>query len=173
MNKGYVKVFRSLQDNIIWQKKEEFCYKAAWIDMILRANHSQKEFVLGATKYICRRGQFWTSKEILKSRWGWSEGKLNRFLKLLEMENMIYVESTNRGTMITLVNYGKFQDFNGQDKELTEGLTEEQTEGLTETNRRIKRGSKQRTNNNVNNDIKNDYKNVKKPAAHSNFFVED
>ena len=61
-----------------------------------------------------KRGNVYRSKLWLADRWGWSRGKVDRFLNILEKENMIQENrvriGTVNGTVITIVNYGKFQD---------------------------------------------------------------
>ena len=58
---------------------------------------------------IIPRGSFMFSIEKLSVRWSWSRNKVKRFLKLLEDEQMVTTERTNRGTLINVVNYSKFQ----------------------------------------------------------------
>lgn len=174
MDKGYVKIFRSIQDDVLWRDSEPFCKRAAWMDLIIMANHKDNDFILGNTKFTCRRGQHWTSIKKLKDRWNWSEKKVKAFLRLLENDQKIMLETTNRGCMITLVNYGKFQDFNGR---ATEPLTvplDVQREGLMPNEgRTTDRATDLQTIMNKN-DIKNEPKNVKKPAAFSlDFVVEE
>ena len=41
--KGYVFVYRSVKDNWIWNSKEPFDKRSAWIVLILTANHQDKK----------------------------------------------------------------------------------------------------------------------------------
>lgn len=176
MNRGYVKMFRCIEDNILWQSDEPFCRRAAWEDLIMLANHDDNEFLIGSQKIVVKRGQHWTSIVKLMNRWHWSERKLLTYLKLLENEGMIYLETTNRGSMITLVNYGKFQDFRST---LTEQMQEQKTE--QKNNRGITDavsvavsddGQTIMTKNDIKNDIKNEIKMKKKPSASFDFCGE-
>jgi DNA replication protein DnaD len=178
-------MFRCIEDNILWRTNEPYCKRAAWQDLILLANHDDNDFILGNQKMVVRRGQHWTSIKKLEQRWGWSEKKVKSFLQLLETENMIYLETTNRGSMITLVNYGKFQDFNPRKGEpITEPITEPMEGQKTEqkkNDRRTNDGTDGGANdvqtkmnkNDIKNDIKNELKNTKKPAAQRDIFVEE
>lgn len=177
MNRGYVKMYRCIEDNILWQTDEPFCKRAAWQDLILLANHDENSFMLGNQKMIVKRGQHWTSIGKLEKRWHWSESKVVSFLKFLENENMIYFETSNRGSMITLVNYGKFQDFKANTKEPIKEPTEEQKNiskiSNKGTDKGANRGQTRMIKNDIKNDIKNESKNVNKPSGHSDFFVEE
>ena len=48
-SKGYVPVYRSIQDHWLWTatKKQPFGKGQAWIDLLLLANHSDHKFLLG------------------------------------------------------------------------------------------------------------------------------
>jgi DNA replication protein DnaD len=169
MNRGFVKIFRCIEDNVLWRSNEPYCRRAAWIDLIFLVNHEDKEFIMGNQKMIVRRGQRWTSIIKLAQRWGWSEKKVRAYLNLLKAEGMIYLETTNKGTLITLVNYGKFQDFGTK----REGQKTGQKEGQKTNEGRTEDRAKGRQTRTIKNDIKNELKNEKKPAAQSGFFVED
>ena len=177
MNIGYVKIFRSIEDNVLWQDPEPFSKRSAWIDLILMANHKDSSFLMGVTKVNIKRGQKWTSLGKLAERWHWSRERVSRYLDLLESEGMIWQERSNRGLLITLVNYSVYQDFTATNQQPTSQPTSQQTSIKQDTKQDIKRVSQRVTNNNVKNDIKNDSKNesknVNKPSGHSDFFVEE
>lgn len=178
MNRGFAKIFRCIEDNVLWRTDEPFCRRAAWTDLILLANHEDRDFILGNQKIVVKRGQRWTSIEKLKERWKWSERKVKAFLKLLESEGMIYLETTNRGSMITLVNYGKYQDFGIKVKEQKagqmQGQMQEPMKGQKQNDRRTDAGANDGANagqtrtikNYIKNDIKNEKSISRKPAAH-------
>lgn len=189
MNRGYVKIFRCIEDNFLWRTKEPYCKRAAWIDLIIQMNHTDNDFNLGNQRMTVRRGQRWTSVGNLATRWKWSERKVRSFISLLEREGMVYKESTNRGMMLTVLNYSKYQDFEGkrvklkaeQKAELTTGLKAEQktsksTSTVLPTALPTDSATGRQTimnKNDIKNDINNEIKNVKKPSGHSNFFVEE
>lgn len=173
MNRGFVKIFRCIDDNVLWRSNEPYCRRAAWIDLIFQVNHEEKEFILGNQKMVVKRGQRWTSISKLAQRWGWSEKKVRAYLDLLKAEGMIYLETTNRGTLITLVNYSKFQDFGIKREGQKEGQKTGQKEGQMPDEGRTEDRAKGRQTRTNKNDIKNELKNEKKPAAQSGFFVED
>lgn len=156
MNRGFIKLFRKIEDNYLWEDPEPFCKRAAWIDLILMANHKDNSFMLGMRKINIKRGQKWTSSKKLADRWNWNRRKVMQFLRLLQNEGMIYLEVTNRGLLITLVKYSVYQDF------LKGKRTADGTADSTASEHQS--AQQMHTNKNVKNDIKNDIKNEKKKA---------
>ena len=80
------------------------------MDLIMDANHDIGKFYLNGKLKTIKRGQSWTSVRTLAERWGWRNEDVLNFLKALEEDGMITRFSTQSGTLLTLVNYGKFQD---------------------------------------------------------------
>lgn len=169
MNRGYIKLYRKIRDNAIFDETENRF--SAWVDLLMMVNHKDNSFVLGMQKINVKRGQKWTSIGKLAERWGWCRKKTKAYLKLLESEGMIYLDISNRGLLITIVNYGLYQDFLPQGEQQKEQQKTQQKEQQGDNKRNIRRNTKRQTNNNVNNDIKNDLNNdskmSKKPSADS------
>ena len=159
MNRGFIKLYRKIEDNTIWLTDEPFCKRAAWVDLILMANHKDNSFLMGLQKIQIKRGQKWTSSKKLAERWSWSRQRVLKYLRLLETEGMIYLDVTNRGLLITIVNYGIYQ-------EKTKGTRyADETANITSAGHQMQQPTN--TNKNVKNDIKNDIKNEKKKAPFS------
>jgi len=90
MDKGYIKLWRKLQDNPIWRiKKEKFSKGQAWIDLLLRANHKDAIVRIGNREILVKAGSFITSQRKLASFWNWSVGYVSKFLRNLEYQKMI------------------------------------------------------------------------------------
>ncbi|MBQ2348887.1 MAG: hypothetical protein II388_11060 [Clostridia bacterium] len=131
MGKGWIKIDRQIQEHWIWTDKP-FNKSAAWIDLILLANHETQKVNLREGLVTVRRGQFVTGIDKLAERWGWSRGKVYRFLKVLETEQMLKRKTNTYGTLLTIVNYGKFQgvrNTNETPNGTTDGTTDETTDG--------------------------------------------
>ena len=105
--KGWIKMFRSLQDNILWQEKP-FSRGQAWVDLLLSVNHKDNVILIDGRPKKIKSGQFWTSRDKLAKRWGWSKSKVNRFLILLTDTHMVSVSGTPSGTLLTVINYSNF-----------------------------------------------------------------
>ena len=109
MSQGWIKIHRQIQECDIWDNEEPFDYRSAWIDLLLLANHRDKETIFDGKPLTVGRGQRITSIRKLADRWNWSRDRVSRYLNLLEKLGMIERESDNRKTLLTIVNYEVFQ----------------------------------------------------------------
>ena len=97
---GFFKVDRALLEHELWLK-EPFTKGQAWLDMVGRANYEDNGTI--------KRGQFPTSALKLAERWQWHRSKVRRFLDMLVEMEMIAYESSQKGIIITILNYEKYQ----------------------------------------------------------------
>ena len=111
---GYIKLYRGLTENPLWNK-ESFSAGQAWIDLLLGANFKDKTIYIRKTKIEVKRGQIAWSMLTMARRWKWSRGKVIRFLKDLESEQMIVQHPGHLTTLITICNYEKYQAFDTAD----------------------------------------------------------
>ena len=109
MKQGWIALHRQLQDHWLWSEKP-FSKGQAWIDLLMLANHEDKEIVLGNKVINVEAGSFITSELKLMDRWGWGKEKTRAFLKLLEENKMIRKVSDHRKTTIFIDNYAVYQD---------------------------------------------------------------
>ena len=119
---GWIKIHRQIQNCLIWDDKP-FNMASAWIDLLLLANHEDKETIFDKKPILVKRGQRITSVRELSARWGWGKDKTLRFLRLLESEKMIVKDSDSRRTLLTIVNYGIYQDCENENKTVIRTLT--------------------------------------------------
>ncbi|SMP38332.1 hypothetical protein [Anoxynatronum buryatiense] len=109
-NRGYVKIYRQLQNHWLWDDKP-FSKGQAWLDLVMLANHTTKKFLHGSHLIQCQRGQTVTSANQLAKRWGWGEKKVRTFIKQLETDTMIARQATAHYTIIEISNYDKWQQW--------------------------------------------------------------
>lgn len=148
VNKGWISLYRSIQDHWLWQEKP-FSKAQAWLDLLLSANHKEAKILMDNTLIKLEKGSFFTSELKLADRWGWSKKKVRNFLELLSNDNMIVKESTKKGTKITIVNYEVYQQRGNHEGTITEPQRNHEgtiTEPLRNTN------NNDNNDNNVNND---------------------
>lgn len=112
MKQGYIKLNRSFMENRAYFA-EPFCRNMAWIDMLMLANHAEGDFFCRGIEVRVNRGQIGYGLEALAARWKWSRGKVERYFRLLEKNGQIIRQKSNVTTLITIVNYNKYQ---GDDK---------------------------------------------------------
>lgn len=144
-NDGWVCIHRKIQDNFIWTSDDPFDKRSAWIDIVLMANHKDRDVQIGSQKVTIRKGQKFTSIRNLALKWNWSRDRVARYLNLLVSAGMIYKDSLYNGTLITIVNYELYQHMSDTNK-----ATDKDT---NRTPARTRNGHQQGTNNNVNNVI--------------------
>lgn len=142
-NKGWVKLHRKFL-KWGWYQKSEMVH--LFLHLILSANHEDREWQ-GIT---IKKGQLLTGRKKLKASTGISEQTIKTCLTRLKSTNEITTKSTNRYTIITIVNWGDYQD---RDKILTNELTSKLNNNQPTTNQQLT------TNKNVKN-----IKNVKKKS---------
>ena len=106
---GWISVYRKILVSAIWEHDEPFDRRSAWIDLLLMANHKDKEIVFNGRAVVVKKGQRITSIRLLSERWHWSRDKVKRYLDLLETLKMITTERDNSRTLITIVNYSVYQ----------------------------------------------------------------
>ena len=111
---GWVKIHRQIMENWLW-KEQPYDKARAFMDLILLANKDEKRKVIGNSVFSIYRGSLFTSTNLLADRWGWSRGKVLRFLDTLKKNGMIQMETMAEGTIISVVNYSKYQG-NGRKK---------------------------------------------------------
>lgn len=127
--KGYIKLHRSLLDCFLWDSEEKHNRRSAWIDLLLLANHSEKKLLFDNEIMVIKKGQYLTSIRKLSSRWGWSVNTTKAYLDLLERDGMIRRKSTNKCTLVDIVNYEKYQGFS----DFTEEGVDTHSDTLTDT----------------------------------------
>ena len=148
MQQGWITLNRSLVDH--WLHKDKpFCRFGAWVDLLLMANHEERKLSVGGSLIVIERGQLFTSSVSLSERWGWSRGKIERFLECLERDQMVTRKRTANGQLLTLVNYGFYQD-GGHKTDSKRTANGQRTDS-----KRTANGQRTDTNNNDNN-VNND-----------------
>ncbi len=153
---GYIKVYRDLKENPIWQEKP-FSKGQAWIDMMLRCNYVCKPITgYGNLKWV-KRGEFVSSNYKLAEAWGWSESAVRNFMRRLEYNGMILRQSFGKCSLYFLQNYAHFQSVE------TEDLS--QPSNAQKTHRKRTRNAHAAPNNNDNN--------IKELKDYLNIYIQD
>lgn len=145
---GWISIHRKIQDNLIWNDKP-FNRGAAWIDLLLLANHEDRQVLFNGNAIQVKRGEKITSLRQLSERWGWSITKVKKFLNLLNEEKMISYKSDSKKTVYSIVNYEVYQD-NENTKSNTE-ITLKENRNKAEINQKEIKKKQTIMNNNINN----------------------
>lgn len=107
---GWIALYRQIRDSWIWKNNEPFDKRSAWIDLLLDVNHKNKKIPFENDFIEIERGQTLTSIKQLADRWKWSRHKVSDFLDRLEQDTMIVQVRDSRKTLVSIVNYEKYQD---------------------------------------------------------------
>ncbi|KAA9187892.1 hypothetical protein F6X95_00025 [Enterococcus durans] len=144
-DKGWIALHRNIRDHWVYQEKRVFSKYEAWLDLLMDANHQNNKFLFDGQLIEVNRGEFITSVRQLCERWGWSNTKVNRFLKMLEDDQMLIRKSDSKKTVITIVNYDFYQRYESKE------TTQKRQQNDAEASQKHTNNNDKTMNNNVNN----------------------
>jgi len=110
MHHGWIKVYRCLLDDPLWQcgTPEQ---KVILITLLLMANHTENKWEWNGKPYICRPGQMITSLKSIQEKCGKkiSIPQIRRALKRFEAMGFIVSTAAKDHRMITICNWERYQ----------------------------------------------------------------
>ena len=112
MNEGWIKLYRKLLD---WEWYDDPYTKAVFIDLLLCANYQDKTW----HGKLIERGALVTSVNSLANRNGLSVQNVRTALKHLTETGVISKQTTNKNTIIIVLNYSVYQDFAGVEETIS------------------------------------------------------
>lgn len=133
---GYIKLHRKVLNNELFLEMP-FDRWRAFEFLLLNARYKKTDVMIKGKTIHLDAGQLIFGEDALAIKWGWSRGKVRRFLEQLESLNMIQRTGTPYGTVITIENYTLYQGertSNGtpfRTEESTAGDTGYETAGST------------------------------------------
>jgi hypothetical protein len=107
---GFICLYRSIKKHNLWKRSRKKSWFEAWIDLLIMANFSENKEPVGYDLIQLKRGEILTSQEKLAKEWKWDRSSVRSFLALLEKDSMIALKVTNKFTVITICNYGIYND---------------------------------------------------------------
>ncbi|OSQ98803.1 DnaD domain-containing protein [Listeria monocytogenes] len=145
MSSGWIKIYRSLQEHWIWENEK---YLKWWLDLLLLANHQDRDILINGELITIKRGQKHTSELWLSNRWNADRKQVRKFLELLKKNDMITItKSRQKGTTYEISNYNDFQVIS-EEIRTTKGTTIDTTEDTTKEHQMVQRkGHKQELKN--------------------------
>ncbi|HAC1912155.1 TPA_asm: DnaD domain protein [Listeria monocytogenes] len=157
MSSGWIKIYRSLQEHWIWENEK---YLKWWLDLLLLANHQDRDILINGELITIKRGQKHTSELWLSNRWNADRKQVRKFLELLKKNDMITItKSRQKGTTYEISNYNDFQGIS-EEIRTTKGTTIDTTEDTTKEHQMVQRkGHKQELKNLRIKELKNDINN--------------
>lgn len=90
-------------------RQEKFSKGQAFIDLLIRANYKPLKGCVDGRYVVIPRGTVLTSMVALAEEWRWNRRTVERFLRALEMDGTIHIETRTKCTLISIVNYDTYQ----------------------------------------------------------------
>jgi len=121
MHRGYIKLWRKLQDNPLWKEPRKFSKAEAWIDIIMEVQHdpNPQQVIIGNTVLICNRSESLKSLDTWAKRWNWDKSATRRFFNLLKKSGNIDTANDTVTTRISVINYDTYCPLRNADETQT------------------------------------------------------
>lgn len=103
---GYICLYRDIENHWIWLEPRRLQW---WLQLLFMAAWEPTTVAFGNESVNLERGQILTTMRKLMTKWGAHSQATLSFLDVLVSQNMIRVESTKKRTLITIINYDKYQ----------------------------------------------------------------
>ena len=131
MEHGFIKLWRKF---LKWGWYEDVNTKAVFLHLLLTANYEDKEWRGIAVK----RGQVVTGRKKLSEELGISEQNVRTSLTRLKSTNEITIKTTNKFSVITVINYDTYQSHEASTNQQTNQLSNQQlTNNQPTTNQQL------------------------------------
>ena len=144
---GWIKLHRQLVE---WEWYKDEKVKSVFIHLLIKANHQDNRW----QGIVVKKGQVITGRKVLAEELGLSERSIRTSLNKLKSTNEIAIKTTNKFSLITIVNYDFYQGENNKTTNKTANKV---------TNDRPSNDQQTTTNKNDNND-KNEKNIIIKPT---------
>ena len=104
---GWIKIYRELADHWLAQHPEKLGW---WVLLLLKVAHEDKKVLAGNQLIELKRGQIIASLTYLAELWQTSKRTAERFVELLEKEQMLSRCVSRKVSVITICNYESYQE---------------------------------------------------------------
>ena len=104
---GWIKIYRELADHWLAQHPEKLGW---WVLLLLKVAHEDKKVLVGNQLVELKRGQIIASLTFLADLWQTSKRTAERFVELLEKEQMLSRCVSRKVSVITICNYESYQE---------------------------------------------------------------
>jgi DNA-binding phage protein len=105
--KGWIKVHRKILDNpVVFKDADHF---AVWMYLLLEATRKEYPVIFGGEKIMLKPGQLTKGRSQIARETGVEQSKVYRILKSLKNEQQIEQQTSNKCTLITVLNWETYQ----------------------------------------------------------------
>ena len=137
---GWIKLHRSIKD---WEWYGDINVRLVFIHCLLKANYEDKKW----QGKLVKRGSFLTGRDVLADEIGISVRSIRTALTKLKSTSDLTIKTTSQGTLVTLMNYDKFQSLGDEATSgTTSGTTNERpaNDQQTTTTKKLKKSKNQK-----------------------------
>lgn len=138
---GWIKVHRKLFE---WEWYSDSKMVHLFLHLLLSANHKDGKF----QGVDIKRGQVLTGRHKLSAVTGLSEQNIRTCLLKLESTNEITIKTTNKNSIITLINYDLYQNESDNLEQVTNKITSKLTNNQPTTNQQVTTNNNDKNNKN-------------------------
>ena len=132
---GWVKLHRKMLDNPIIMKDAE--HLAVWMYLLLNATHAEYPALFKGKKITLLPGQLITGCISIGKQLSITESKVRRILNDFIIDGQIDRQTSNKNSLITILNWDVYQNFDGQnDNQVTD--KRRTSDGQVTTNKKNK-----------------------------------
>lgn len=133
---GWIKVHRKTLESPVFDNPKLF---KIWMYCLFKVTHKDKIVIVGKTKVELKAGQFIFGRRAVAEELKMNDRTVYDYMKLLEKLGMISMTSNNKFSVITVVNWGVYQSYEGnlQQQTTTQSTTQNATQN--DTNKNIKK----------------------------------
>lgn len=107
MYRGWVKIHRKIWDNPIVTKDPD--YLSVWIYLLTNATHKNHDVLWRGKRITLKPGQLITGRKRISLETKVCDSKVKRIIKDLKSDQQIDQQATSQGSLITIVNWDKYQ----------------------------------------------------------------
>lgn len=111
-DKGWITLHRKMLKNPIVCKDSD--YFAVWVYLLLNATHKDVSALFKGKRITLKPGQLITGSKSIGEQFNINYVKVHRILKVFESEKQIEKQSSNKNSLITIVNWHLYQDYEKQ-----------------------------------------------------------
>lgn len=104
---GWIKTYRDLANHWLAQDLEKLGW---WIMLLLKVNYEDKKVLAGTRLIELKSGQIIASLSFLAGLWKTSKRTAERFIELLEQEQMVSRCTSQKVTILTICNWDSYQE---------------------------------------------------------------
>ena len=128
MNEGFIKLYRKITD---WEWYTDVNTKALFIHLLLMANHADQRW----RGQVIKRGSLVTSYGSLAVQTGLTISQVRTSLKKLEKTGDVASKTTNRNTVIMVLNYDSYQAVSQTNDNQMTGKSHATSQAISQSNR--------------------------------------